>query len=115
MLQVKLEKPTDSNSYAWPLTHGKSAIVDRPIPSVLCDYKWVAVLWNYRWYAYSWKKIDGTRSRIAMHRLLADTPPGETTHHLNKNSLDNRGANFLNMTHRAHKQLHGIRRFGRKN
>lgn len=114
MLQVKLEKPTSYNSYAWPLTHGKSTIVDLPLAECLYNYKWVAVLWNFRWYAYSWKKVDGSRSRIAMHRLIAKTPPNEIPHHLNKNSLDNRRANLLNMTHRDHKQLHGIRKFGRK-
>lgn len=114
MLQVKLEKPTEFNSYRWPLTHDKTAIVDLPVPAHLYDYKWVAVCWNFRWYAYSYRKVNGDKSGIAMHRLIANTPPNETTHHLNKNSLDNRQANLLNMTFRDHKQLHGIRRFGRK-
>lgn len=115
MLQVKLETPTKYNSIPIELTHGKYAIVDQDLPADFFDYVWVAVLWNFRWYAYSWKKKDGTRTRIAMHRLIANTPKGEIGHHQNTNSLDNRRANILNMTHRDHKQLHGIRRFGRKN
>lgn len=114
MLQVKLEEPTEFNSFNFPLTQGKSTIVDLPVPTILYKYQWVAVYWNFRWYAYSYRKIDKSISRIAMHRLLANAKPGETTHHLNKNSLDNRQANFLNMTFLHHKQLHGIRRFGRK-
>lgn len=114
MLQVKLETPTRYNSINIELTKGKTAIVDRIVTDEIFDYIWVAVLWNFRWYAYSWKKKDGTRSRVAMHRLIAQTPPGEICHHLHKNTLDNRRANLLNMTHRDHKQLHGIRRFGRK-
>lgn len=115
MLQVKLEKPTRQNSLVIELTKGKTAIVDRVVNDYLFECVWVAVKWNFRWYAYSWKKKDGSRSRIAMHRLIAQTPPSEICHHLNKNSLDNRKANLLNMTPRAHRQLHGIRAFGRKN
>lgn len=115
MLQVKLEKPTTENSCSIELTQGKSCIVSKPFPVILDEYIWVAVKWNFRWYAYSWKKKDGTRSRIAMHRLLAHTPRGEICHHRNTNTLDNRDANFHNMSHRHHKQLHGIRRYGRKN
>lgn len=114
MLQVKLEKPTKYNSIPVDIGHGLTAIVSQDLPDDFFDYVWVAVKWNFRWYAYSWKKKDGSRSRIAMHRLIAQTPPGEICHHLNKNSLDNRKANLLNMTPRAHRQLHGIRRFGRK-
>lgn len=115
MLQVKLETPTKYNSVPVELTKGKIAIVDQDLPDDFFDYIWVAVLWNFRWYAYSWMKKDGTRTRIAMHRLLAETPPNEICHHQNGNSLDNRRANFLNMIPRHHGELHGIRRFGRKN
>lgn len=96
------------------LTHGKFAIIDRGHLQLVSGFRWVAVKWNFRWYAYSWKTIDGNRSRVAMHRLIAATPKNQLAHHLNKNSLDNRRANLLNMTNREHKQLHGIRRFGRK-
>lgn len=114
MLQVKLETPTNQNSLHIELTKGMFAIVDRYVIDELFDYVWVAVKWNFRWYAYSWKKVDGSRSRISMHRLIAQTALGEIPHHLNKNTLDNRRANLLNMTPRAHRQLHGIRRYGRK-
>lgn len=114
MIQVKLEKPTKYNSIEIELSQGKTAIIDRICSDEIFDYVWVAVLWNFRWYAYSWKKKDGSRSRIAMHRLIANTPPRMICHHWNKNSLDNREANLYNCTNRFHKQLHGIRRFGRK-
>ncbi len=114
MLQVKLEKPTKQNSITIELTKGKTAIIDRIVSDSIFEYVWVAVRWNFRWYAYSWKKKDGTRSRVAMHRLIADTPQGMICHHWNKNSLDNRRANLYNCTNWFHKQLHGIRRFGRK-
>ena len=111
---MKLEEPTKSNSYRWPLTQGKTTLIDRPIPRYLYEYRWVAVLWNFRYYAYAYKKCDGSCAQVAMHRLIASTPPNEITHHLNPDSLDNRRGNLLNMTPHDHKQLHGIRRFGRK-
>lgn len=114
MLQVKLEKATEQNSITIPLTKNKTAIIDRNRFTEVDEYVWVAVLWNFRWYAYSWKKKDGSRSRIAMHRLIAETPTGMVCHHWTKNSLDNRRANLYNCTDRFHKALHGIRRFGRK-
>lgn len=112
MLQVKLEKPTPTNSFMVPLTHGKFAIVDLRGASKVFHYKWRAIKWHKKWYAYSTKRLDGTPVRIAMHRLIAETPPGEVTHHLNRNSLDNRLANLLNMTNRHHGELHKIRRWG---
>lgn len=114
MLTVKMEKPTAENCRWVLLTQGKFAIIDRDALQLVSGFRWVAVKWNFRWYAYSYTWLDGTRSRVAMHRLIASTPPGELTHHLNKNSLDNRRSNLLNMTCRAHGALHGIRRFGRK-
>ena len=112
MLQVKLETPTAENSIRVALTQGKFAIVDINVDPVIWEYKWRAIKWNFRWYAYSTKMLDGTIARVAMHRLIAHTPPGQVCHHLNKNSLDNRKANLLNMTNREHAELHGIRRWG---
>lgn len=115
MLQVKLEKPTPDNSTLIPLTQGKIAIVDKPVPDGLFAHRWIAVIWHYRWYAYSYRLRDGSPCRVSMHRLIADTPIGEVCHHLNRNSLDNRLANLLNLTNFLHAQLHGIRKWGRKN
>lgn len=114
MLQVKLEPPTKYNSIPIKLGNGRFAIVSQNLPVDFFEYVWCAVKWNYRWYAYSWKKKNGATSRVAMHRLIANTPPGEVCHHLNKNTLDNRDGNLLNQIPRHHMELHGIRKFGRK-
>ena len=111
MLQVKLQKPTAENSRWVLLTQGKFAIVDVGALQLVSGFRWTAIRWHFRWYAYSWRRHDGTPSRIAMHRLIANTPPGEHCHHLNKNSLDNRFANLLNQLPRHHRELHGIRKF----
>lgn len=115
MLQVKLEKPTPENSCLIKLTQGKFAIVDRQFASLAWEYKWRAVRWHYRWYAYSTCESCGTHCRVAMHRLIANTPAGQVCHHYNRNSLDNRRANLLNQTNRQHAELHRIRRWGRQN
>jgi len=115
MLQVKLEKPTIHNSRVVALSKGRFAVISLGSVGLVGAYHWKAIMWNFRWYAYSTRRIDGTRCRVAMHRLLADTPPGEVCHHYNKNSLDNRLGNLLNQMPRHHRELHRIRRWGRKN
>ncbi|GAH45974.1 unnamed protein product, partial [marine sediment metagenome] len=39
---------------------------------------------------------------IRMHRIVADTTGVMICHHINGNSLDNRGANLQNMTRWEH-------------
>lgn len=112
MLQVKLEKPGPENSCLIELTQGKFAIVDRPMPPGVMDHKWRAVKWNFRWYAYSTRTLAGKCAGVAMHRLIANTPIGEVCHHANKNSLDNRRPNLMNMSNRFHGELHRIRKWG---
>lgn len=112
MFRIKLETPTPENSRLVELTQGKYAIVDIDVDPLVWEYKWRAIKWNFRWYAYSTKRLDGTTTRIAMHRLIACTPLGEICHHANGNSLDNRSANLLNLSNRLHAQIHKIRRWG---
>lgn len=114
-LQVKLETPSRFNCVLIPLTRCKFAIVDKIHTADLQLYKWRAVLWNFRWYAVSTRRWDGTPCQVSMHRLIAKTPPGDICHHQNTNSLDNRRGNLLNQMPLHHRQLHGIRKFGRKN
>lgn len=109
---MKLETPTPENSRLVELTQGKSAIVDVNVDPVVWEYKWRAVKWNFRWYAYATSRLDGTRARIAMHRLIAQTPSSEICHHGNGHSLDNRFANLMNMTNSLHSDIHHIRRWG---
>jgi len=114
MLQVKLDKPTPENSCLIDLGNERFAIVDSPVRRDLLAHKWYAVLWNFRWYAYSKRLLDGTPCYVAMHRLIANTQKNEVCHHANRNSLDNRIANLMNMSSRHHRELHKIRKFGRK-
>lgn len=72
-----------------PLTHGKSALVDDCDFEHLSRYKWLLQCGNYAarwdWRAGKW---------IFMHRLVANTPPGMQTDHINRDKLDNRRANL---------------------
>lgn len=111
MFRVRLQEPTGFNCCWILLTQGKFAIIDRGHLQLVAGFRWVAVRWHSKYYAYSWFDVSGNRSRIAMHRLIAETPPGELTHHGNGNSLDNRLGNLFNMSNRHHMQLHGIRKF----
>lgn len=115
MLQVKLEKPHPRKVASISLGKSKTAIFDREdLPTVLL-YHWRLVRYNFRYYAYSSRMVDGSRCSVTMHRLLGNTPKGEVCHHCNKITLDNRKCNLLNLLPRHHRELHGIRRFGRKN
>jgi len=109
VLQVKLEKPSPAKVASITFENGQQVLFDIEDLFAVSLYHWRLIRCNFRFYAYSTKMVDGSPCRISMHRLLANTPPGEVTHHLNKITLDNRKANLLNMSPRHHRQLHGIR------
>lgn len=111
MLHVKLELPTARNCFLVPLTQGKVAIVNLFGAAKVWSYRWRAVKWHRNWYAISTRKLDGTKCRVSMHRLISETPPREVCHHLNKNTLDNRRINLLNVRQVDHLDFHGISRF----
>lgn len=50
--------------------------------------------------------IFGKVRRKRVHRIVARTPPHEVCHHRNRNSLDNRRNNLLNMNPIHHDHLH---------
>lgn len=75
-----------------PLTQGKSAIVDDDIYDYLMQWKWHAFLNNNKnYYAIRGNRREG---RVPMHRVVAKTPAGMITDHINRNTLDNRRENL---------------------
>lgn len=94
-----------------PLTQGKVAIVDA------ADYEWLS---QWKWYAlrirhvfYAVRKIrreGGGQTTLYMHVLVAGTPPGHETDHINGDGLDNRRLNL-----RIGDNQHGFRRQHPKN
>jgi hypothetical protein len=86
-----LAEETTVDALLVPIEDGYSALVDA------ADYEWVS---RYRWRILRGHngKIYATSSvtsrSIYMHRLIADTPAGHETDHINGNGLDNRRTNL---------------------
>lgn len=74
------------------LTHGLTAIVDSDDYEMLNQFKWYV---NKDGYAAR-AKGNGT---TYMHRLVAKTPEGMHTDHINHNKLDNRKENLRICSH----------------
>lgn len=89
-----------------PLTQGKFAIVDSDYVHVLRKFAWRAVQHKRSWYAKATIVRTGAQIDISMHRFIAQTKFPDVCHHDNRNSLDNRKSNLINMTKAAHDLLH---------
>lgn len=72
----------------------------------LMKYDWYPMKGHRSIYARSDLKTEKGIKRVYMHRLIANTPDGQITHHCNRNTLDNRESNLLNMTQKEHELLH---------
>jgi len=85
---------------------GRFAIIDESNYEYLKVYAWQCERKKRSWYAYT--VISGTKRvfKLYMHRLIASTPANMVTHHVNRNSLDNRRANLQNMLRSDHKLEH---------
>lgn len=97
--------PADKPAYI-ELTHGMFAIVDAWNYEELNKHKWRAVKASHKWYAVRDRPWGDKVYTVKMHRVIAHTPKDLVTHHDNRNSLDNREFNLLNMTNPDHKRLH---------
>lgn len=74
-----------------PLTHGKYALVDDEDYEELTLFKWSATFITGNWYAVFADPEEGT---VYMSRFIMGFPDG-IVYHVNRNSLDNRKANFV--------------------
>ena len=83
-----------------------------------CDPNWLPILTRFHWYAkksrelwYACTKvvIAGKVKFLRMHRIVAHTPAGMISHHLNGNTLDNRTMNLLNVTEYEHAKYFSYR------
>ena len=72
------------------LTKGKYALVDDEDYKELDKFNW----WIITGYAARTKWVNGKNELILMHRLIANTPKGLDTDHINGNRLDNRRKNL---------------------
>lgn len=107
VLKKLKDPPDDDADYRFiELTHGKRAIVDAELFDDLNKYHWQARKSFSRWYAMRKVVSNGREFWIRMHRQIMNTPRDQITHHKNRNTMDNRRANLVNMTQRDHRFLH---------
>lgn len=97
-----------------PLSRGKVALVDDADYEWLNQWKWYANQYGRTFYAVrSVRREDGSWTTQYMHALIAGTPAGFETAHINGDGLDNRRSNLLSGTTAANQ--HGFRRRDRRN
>lgn len=88
------------------LADNVSIIVDDDNFEFFKSLDWTLVRCRSSWYARTTFKSTVLPRHIYMHRLVAKTPSDQVTHHKNRNSLDNRRSNLLNMSRHDHHLLH---------
>ena len=89
-----------------PVHPGKAAIVDLDDYENLIKYKWYVIKQHGHPYAARKVSTNGKTYFVRMHRQIMHTPKGEIVHHTNRQTLDNRKANLVNLTDEQHRQIH---------
>jgi len=88
-----------------PLTQGKIALIDDDDYEEISKYKWFANKRGKTYYAIRNSTYEnGKRYLIYMHSIIAGTPKGMETDHMNGNGLDNRKENLRIVTKRTNQQ-----------
>lgn len=82
------------------LTQGKVALVDDEDFEYLNQFNWYANKDRNTWYAVRFTKKKGHGKRIAMHRVILNTPDGLTVDHKDHDGLNNQKYNLRNATYR---------------
>lgn len=105
-MKIQPPTPTPPPPILIPLSKGLHAIIDAADFDLVSQYKWRAVKYHRCYYARATFYKNSTRHSVSMHRLLGETPASMVCHHRNRNTLDNRRINLLNMLKNEHKFLH---------
>lgn len=81
-----------------PLTRGRHAVIDSDDYELLGSYRWSSTKTGY---AFRTKKriLEGNTWAIFMHRIIAKTPEGMFTDHINGITSDNRKSNLRVCSH----------------
>lgn len=93
-----------------PLTQGKVALIDDEWFEYLSQYKWGYYKGGY---AARQTQRNRVKATIYMHRLIANTPKGYDTDHINGDKLDNRSSNLRVVTH--HENLSAYMKLDKRN
>lgn len=90
----------------FAITENHTVIVDKDLIPWLECFPWKMYRRQRCWYAKCTITTTTGRHTVSMHRLIARTPKNMVCHHRNRNSLDNRRANLLNMIKEEHTATH---------
>lgn len=91
------------------LGEGHFTIVDWDDYPWLIKFHWSWKISSHNIYAIRKYQYKGKTYIKRMHREIAKTPNGMVCHHLNRNTLDNRKVNLINLTPTSHKYAHQYR------
>ena len=86
------------------LSQGKSALVDDEDYEELNKYKWCAYKDGNTYYAIKTFKVVEGYKVIKMHKIIANTPKGMYTDHIDGNGLNNQKSNLRIVTNRQNQQ-----------
>lgn len=95
-MTLGLHRIPEADCVRVALNDGLYAIVDAASRDLIAGYRW-RVLRGHNGKLYAYAK------RTYMHRLVAGTPPGFETDHINGDGLDNRRANLRTATRSQNK------------
>ena len=83
-----------------PLTKGYEAVIDSNCVHLVEGFNWFANISGNAVYALRNRSIGGGKqTKVMMHRVIAATPNGFETDHIDKNTLNNRKSNLRTATH----------------
>ena len=81
--------------------------LDEPL---IQSYSWRVRRSNHCFYAMARSNGRSKYRELKMHRLIAQTPAYMVCHHRNRNTLDNRRSNLLNLSQYDHDRIYRTRR-----
>jgi HNH endonuclease len=87
-----------------PLTLGQVAIIDADDFEKIKNYNWHAVKTGHVFYAKRATRKKGEQRIVPMHAVIAGTPAGLCTDHIDGNGLNNRRSNLRICTHAQNQQ-----------
>lgn len=97
---------SQSNVVQVILNHDQITLIDRKDLALIYNFHWRSVKYHRSYYARSTFRQNNKHHSVSMHRLISKTKAAEVCHHRNRNTLDNRRSNLLNLTKKEHQFLH---------
>jgi len=106
MLVKKTVQLDPSKKCLIALGDGFFATVDPDDYKRISHFRWFWKKSGSKVYAVRKKRIGVKTFLVRMHREVAQCPPDKVTHHLNRDTLDNRNHNLVNLLPYEHILAH---------